>query len=467
MKKSSKRFPVALITALVAVALSVAAVIVAIVASSVDILAVLDNGETMLNLFKCFDFHDTSLPTLVSLIGLTVIEVLFVVVLILLIVKRKPLFLIPLFLFEAAGAVAAMMVFKVVGGMAVDSLVLTILSYAGLGVALLAGLISLICLAGYKKEQEKAKPVEAPRAEPEPVPAPEPVAPSSEKQAPIEYVEPNAPLNYAEEESEDEEVSPEPVPAVENSVQNAKGQKILGKYEIYPEAGFFKYRLKANNGEVLLVSHGYKTREGARAGILTLQKNVPSGISKIITDKNGFSQFRIFTQNDSRLIVAGEFYGSSASAQKALNSVQRFNLTGKIVDIEEIPESEQREWKVDLPPMNPTKNGKFEVYIEEESKKWQGRLVANNGAVLFVTSTYSSKNAVLNAFDNIKNKVVAGDLDIARDKQNRYHFRIISENGSVILMGETYPSRESAISAAVSVRNFIGDAKIIDLSRGA
>ena len=36
-----------------------------------------------------------------------------------------------------------------------------------------------------------------------------------------------------------------------------------------------------------------------------------------------------------------------------------------------------------------------------------------------------------------------------------------------MIMGETYPSKDSAISAATSVRNFIGDAKLIDTTKAA
>ncbi len=244
-----------------------------------------------------------------------------------------------------------------------------------------------------------------------------------------------------------------------------KNNRQVGKYEVFPEAGFYKYRLKANNGEILLVSSSYKTREGAHNGIATLRKNVKEGSKKIVTDKNGFSQFRIYTSNDSRLVVAGEIYPTLLSAQNALSSVTKFYKAHKEVDLDGIPENEIREWKVDLPPINPSNNGKIELYIDEETKKWKGRLLASNGVLLFSTTTYSSKNAVTKAIENIKNKVIAGSMSISRDKQNRYQFRVYSENGAVLVMGETYPSKESAISAASSVRNFIGNAKLIDTTK--
>ena len=68
--------------------------------------------------------------------------------------------------------------------------------------------------------------------------------------------------------------------AEENALDKAKKEaapkavsegKVLGKYEVFPEEDEFKYRLKANNGEVLIVSNGYTSRAGAKRGIETLR----------------------------------------------------------------------------------------------------------------------------------------------------------------------------------------------------
>lgn len=239
--------------------------------------------------------------------------------------------------------------------------------------------------------------------------------------------------------------------------------RITGKYEVYPEAGFFKYRLKANNGEILIVSNGYKTRDGAKKGIETLQKNIANGVTKITTDKKGYAQFRIFTGNDSRLIVSGEIYPNAVGAQNALNSVQKFYRTDKVIDLDEIPETEIREWRVTLPDVEVSEKGKFEVFVDPETSKFRGRLLANNGQVLFVTSTYASKNGVISAFEKIQKKLATNDLTVTCDKQGRYQFMIYADNGSVMVMGETYPSRERAISAATSAKRFAAKATILGM----
>ena len=244
----------------------------------------------------------------------------------------------------------------------------------------------------------------------------------------------------------------------------SKSQKAQGKYEVYPEAGFFKYRLKANNGEILIVSNGYKTRDGAHKGIETLVKAVASGVAKIVVDKKGYGQFRLFTANDSRLIVSGEFYPNAAAAQSALNSVEKFYKTDKIVDLEEISEDEVREWRISLPKAEKSDKGKFEIYIDE-GKKFRGRLLANNGQLLFATSAYTSKAGVNGALEKVQKKFDSQDVTITCDKQGRYQFVVYADNGAVLVMGESYSSKDRAFSAAKSSKNFATNPQIIDVTK--
>ena len=242
-------------------------------------------------------------------------------------------------------------------------------------------------------------------------------------------------------------------------------QKYSGKYEVYPEAGLFKFRLKASNGEILLVSNGYKSREGAIGGINTLKNAMPAGKATIVTDKKGFSQFRISTANDARVIITGEFYNSLSSCQSALASAEKFCTTGKIVQLDEIPDDEVREYIVELPKTTKLDNGKLELYIDEADNKWRGRLSASNGEVLFVTTSYSSKQGLNNGIKAIKDKINGNNVRVERDKQNRWQFKLLTDNGQLVVVGETYASKESAISAATSVKNFIDNAKVIDLTK--
>lgn len=323
-----------------------------------------------------------------------------------------------------------------------------------------------------KPEEAEEEPVEEEKAEEPETPAEEPVAEKEpevteevqdEAEAPAEEEKPEEAKEEPVEEEKAEEPKPEPV--VETPTESETKNKVVGKYEVYPAAGFFKYRLKANNGQILLVSRPYKTREGAINGIETFRKNAANGSHRIITDKKGRAQFRIFTANDARLIVAGEIYPNAEGAQKALDSTLRFYDTDNIQNLEEIPESEIREWRAELKDVEAKPNGKIEMFKDDDGK-WVGDLRASNSELLFLTTAYSTKTALQNALRSVANNAMKGNISIVCDKQNRYQFKVYSDNGMDLVFGETYDSKEAATSAANSARNFLhGQPKLVDLTK--
>ena len=251
--------------------------------------------------------------------------------------------------------------------------------------------------------------------------------------------------------------------APEQVEEKPEAPKYQGKYEVYPEAGGYKFRLKANNGEILMVSGSYTTKAGAHKGIDTFKKNVPEGSKSTQTDKNGYSQWRIFTPNDGRLIAAGEIYSSWESANNALNSISKFYQTDKVIDLSEIPENEIRDWAIDLGDVQPKLGGKIDYFLDSEVEKWRARLFANNGQLLFVTDgAYVSKAGAQNAVLAIKRQIDGNAVHVLKDKQGRFQFQIANATGAVLVRGESYSEKSRAISAASSVASFLEGIK--DLS---
>ena len=285
---------------------------------------------------------------------------------------------------------------------------------------------------------------------------------------PKEEAKEEEPVEEVKEETK-EEPAPKPAPAKKApakkpAAKKVQEPKVVGKYEVYPVADVFQFRLKANNGEILVVSNGYTTRDGALRGIETFKKNVPTGVKSVQTDKNNYSQWRLFTPNDGRLIATGEVYSTLESAQNALASVEKFYDTDKIVDLDELPEEEIREWKADVSSAESKAGGKVEYFIDEEANgKWRARLKANNGQVMFVTdSAYVSKAAAIKGIEAIKKQIEANVFHVAKDKQGRFQFVLPSTTGAVLVRGESYDNKDQAISAANSVASFIKEAKVID-----
>ena len=67
-----------------------------------------------------------------------------------------------------------------------------------------------------------------------------------------------------------------PIANVENQTEEGYAVQKHPKFEMYQDnAGEFRFRLKATNGQVIAVSEGYTAKAGCLNGIESVQKNAP------------------------------------------------------------------------------------------------------------------------------------------------------------------------------------------------
>lgn len=310
----------------------------------------------------------------------------------------------------------------------------------------------------------------------EPTPAPEGNKPEVSVEEPVEPLQEQPPVIKEEVIPESIEPIQEPTEVVHKSIDPIQETPVTkeektpapkptkgrysGKFEVFPEAGFYKYRLKASNGEILVVSAGYTTKNGAINGIETLKKNAEIGQYEIVTDKNKFTQFQLFNANGSRVIVTGEFYETVARAESALESFKKFVTTEKIDELQEIDPSEIREELVEPTQIEPKSNGKIEII--KEDKTVRAVLKASNGEILFSTTPYASKASLLSGLESVKKAVESNNFRVSKDKQGRYQFVLYSANNQVLIAGETYKTKEAVLSVIDSVKRFLFQAKVIE-----
>lgn len=267
--------------------------------------------------------------------------------------------------------------------------------------------------------------------------------------------------NKSEPEWPKKEVMVDETKKVKKVESNNNGRKYEGKYEIYPEAGYYKFRLKASNGEILCVSFRYSSEKGAISGIDTFKKNVVEGQFNVVTDKNNFSQFQLYNVSGARAIIFGELYQSVQRANSALESLKSFYKTNKVEVLKSIPQSEVREEVIEYDSVEGSNKGKFELYKEEGLHYI--RLRASNAQILMVSQGYASKASAKSGFNTIQNAIMEKNFTVSRDKQNRYQFNLYSSNGQLIVAGETYPVKASAVSAAHSVLKFGLKSPLVEL----
>ena len=101
-------------------------------------------------------------------------------------------------------------------------------------------------------------------------------------------------------------------------------QPEVGKFEIYQDqAGEYRFRLKASNGQAILASEGYKMKSGCRNGIATVQKNAADdGHYERQATTAGKHMFTLKSGNH-HVIGTSQMYESTSARDKGIESVKR------------------------------------------------------------------------------------------------------------------------------------------------
>ena len=98
---------------------------------------------------------------------------------------------------------------------------------------------------------------------------------------------------------------------------------MAGKFELYKDkAGEYRFRLKAGNGQIILVSEGYKAKDSAVNGIASIRKNATNDERYERKDtKGGKFMFNLKATNG-QVIGTSEQYESEASRENGIESVK-------------------------------------------------------------------------------------------------------------------------------------------------
>lgn len=247
-----------------------------------------------------------------------------------------------------------------------------------------------------------------------------------------------------------------PIPkAVEKRIPN-------GKYEVFIDNGMYQYILKASNGEKLIESKQYTTKDNVLNAIDAVKRNLEIGKVDISKDKAGFYQFKLTAANNRPLATSAN-YVSEQNAKNALNSFKRFAATSPIVEVKAPVDSLSEEITVIKQELKV--NGKLEISknsTKADSKKteWIFKLFANNGELLCTSTTYTSKDNCEKGIDTLRLNVSEGRFVVVRDKNDLYQFKLFSKSNRLIVKGQTYEDKQRAISSAHSVASFIDNAEV-------
>ncbi len=108
----------------------------------------------------------------------------------------------------------------------------------------------------------------------------------------------------------------------------------MGKFEIKKRKNNeFQFDLKASNGQIILTSEGYTTKENSKNGIESVKKNsqIDSRYEKLEA-KNGKPYFNLKASNG-QVIGTSEMYESLAARDNGIASVKKNAPDADVVDL--------------------------------------------------------------------------------------------------------------------------------------
>ncbi len=96
----------------------------------------------------------------------------------------------------------------------------------------------------------------------------------------------------------------------------------MGKFEVYcDKAGEHRFRLKAGNGQIILASEGYSSKDGCENGIASVKENSQDKEKFAVKDTaNGGCMFNLKAGNG-QVIGTSEVYNSSSACDNGIESV--------------------------------------------------------------------------------------------------------------------------------------------------
>jgi len=109
---------------------------------------------------------------------------------------------------------------------------------------------------------------------------------------------------------------------------------MTGKFELKKgSSGKFRFNLKAGNGQVILSSESYETKQSAEKGIESVKKNAPDDNAfERKTASNGESYF-VLKAGNGEPIGRSETYSTVSAMENGIDSVKQNALSASVEDL--------------------------------------------------------------------------------------------------------------------------------------
>jgi uncharacterized protein len=234
--------------------------------------------------------------------------------------------------------------------------------------------------------------------------------------------------------------SDEPTTGDDQNVTDA-----AGKFETFKGAdGKFYFHLLAANGEKVLKSQAYSSKQNATKGVESVKTNgAASKNYKVLKASNGEYYFNLVAANG-EIIGTSETYSTKSNATKGRDGVKTLVI---------------KELRIEAAK---TGGAKFSTFTGNDGDTYFN-LRAGNGEIVLQSEGYENKAGALGAIESVReNGRVLEQFEIIETSSDQAFFHLLAGNGEIIAVSEVYASVDNAERAVESIIDLVESEKIAD-----
>ncbi len=208
---------------------------------------------------------------------------------------------------------------------------------------------------------------------------------------------------------------------------NQTDNQRTGAFEVFEgQNGQYYFRLRAANGEIVLASEGYVSKQGADTGVESVKAHAVIANNFEQRDSADGQFYFVLKADNGEIIGTSETYVSTSNAKRGAETVRQ--IVAKILRAEAVA----------------TGGAHFDIFVGADDQ-YYFHLQAANGEIVLQSEGYVSEQGARSGVASVRTHgKLAENFTIAESADEQFYFVLKANNGETIGVSETYVSKSNA-----------------------
>jgi uncharacterized protein len=218
------------------------------------------------------------------------------------------------------------------------------------------------------------------------------------------------------------------------------------RFEIFEGAdGQHYFHVIAKNGENMLRSEGYTSRQGAERGLEVVRDIGSKRANYEVREARDAQFYFVLKAGNNEIVGVSELYASKSNAERGFDRLARLVTNAKIADAKRTP--------------------RFELFQSEADSQFYFRLRAGNGEIVLGSEGYTAKasaEAGIDAVRGVREQSRSAEqlVELRESQDGRFYGVIKANNNEIVAATELYASKSNAERASKTVFDLLADANL-------